>query len=261
MEILVCIKQVPDDSVEISFNAAAGIPDTEGVTPVVNAFDTYALEMAVRLKEAAGGQVAVLSIGDETVKNSLKNCLAVGGDSAWLCRAEDAQKMDSVSTSKLLRQAVKAIEEKTGNRFDVIFCGRESTDFASAQVGIMLADELQAPVITDITGIEADIAKQSTFQIKRETEEGYQLMEAAAPCVVTVNKPNYDPRYPTIKSKMAARKKAIEELEAAAVPEPVVCVVKMYEPAKRAAGVKLKAATAEEAVAEAIAMMSKAKVI
>lgn len=258
MEILVCIKQVPDDSVEISFNAAAGIPDTEGVTPVVNAFDTYALEMAVRLKEAAGGEVAVLSIGDETVKNSLKNCLAVGGDFAWLCRADDIRKADTVSSAKLLRQAIKAIEEKTGKRFDVIFCGRESTDFASAQVGIMLADELQAPVITDIIGIEGEPGR---FQIKRETEEGYQLIEAAGPCVVTVNKPAYDPRYPTIKSKMAARKKIIEELEAEAAPDPLVRVVKMYEPKKRAAGVKLKADTAGEAVAKAVAMMSEAKVI
>lgn len=258
MEILVCMKQVPDDSVEISFNAAAGMPDIEGVTPVVNAFDTYGLEMAVRLKEAAGGEVAVLSVGDETVKNSLKNCLAVGGDSAWLCRADNYQEMDTASIAKLLKQAIIAAEEKTNKKFDVIFCGRESTDFASAQVGIMLADELEVPVISDIVGIEEE---EGRFKIKRETEEGYQLIEAAAPCVVTVNKPNYDPRYPTIKSKMAARKKTIEELEAAAAPEPLVRVLKMYEPAKRAAGVKLKADTPEEVVAKAIAMMSDAKVI
>ena len=77
MEILVCVKQVPDDSVEISLDPKTGAPALDGVTPVVNAFDTYALEMAVRLKEAAGGEVTVLSIGDESVKNSLKNCLAV----------------------------------------------------------------------------------------------------------------------------------------------------------------------------------------
>ena len=82
MEILVCVKQVPDDSVEISLDPKTGAPALDGVTPVVNAFDTYALEMAVRLKEAAGGEVTVLSIGDESVKNSLKNCLAVGADHA-----------------------------------------------------------------------------------------------------------------------------------------------------------------------------------
>lgn len=79
MEILVCIKQVPDDSVEISLDEATGKPALDGVTPVVNAFDTYAEEMAVRLKEAvAESEVTVVSIGDDSVKNSLKNCLAVG---------------------------------------------------------------------------------------------------------------------------------------------------------------------------------------
>ena len=88
MEILVCVKQVPDDSVEIALDPKTGAPALDGVTPVVNAFDTYALEMAVRLKEAAGGEVTVLSIGDESVKNSLKNCLAVGADYAYLAADE-----------------------------------------------------------------------------------------------------------------------------------------------------------------------------
>ena len=90
MEILVCIKQVPDDSVEISLNEATGKPALDDVTPVVNAFDTYAEEMAVRLKEAVEGEVTVVSIGDDSVKNSLKNCLAVGADHAYLVKCEDA---------------------------------------------------------------------------------------------------------------------------------------------------------------------------
>ena len=83
MEILVCVKQVPDDSVEISLDPKTGAPALDGVTPVVNAFDTYALEMAVRLKEAAGGEVTVLSIGDESVKNSLKNFAMISGSALW----------------------------------------------------------------------------------------------------------------------------------------------------------------------------------
>ena len=84
MEILVCIKQVPDDSVEISLNSSTGKPNFDGVTPIVNAFDTYALEMAARLKEKVDGEITVVSIGDESVKNSLKNCLAVGADKAYI---------------------------------------------------------------------------------------------------------------------------------------------------------------------------------
>lgn len=156
MEILVCIKQVPDDSVEISLDAATGKPAIGGITPVVNAFDTYALEMAVRLKEAAGGEVTVLSVGDESVKNSLKNCLAVGADYAWLCQDDAYQERDSATVAGALKQAKEAVEEKLGKQFDIIFCGKESTDFASGQVGIMLGGQLQIPVVTDVVDIEAE---------------------------------------------------------------------------------------------------------
>ena len=96
---------------------------------------------------------------------------------------------------------------------------------------------------------------------KQETEEGYRMIESVLPCVVTVNKPEYDPRYPTIKSKMAARKKPIEELAAAEAEKAQVEVLKVYEPAKRAAGVKIKAEDPADAVSQAIAMMSEAKAI
>jgi len=175
MEILVCVKQVPDDSVEIALDPKTGAPALDGVTPVVNAFDTYALEMAVRLKEAAGGEVTVLSIGDESVKNSLKNCLAVGADYAYLAADDAYQNADPE----------------------------------------VIAKELQ----------------------------------------------EYDPRYPTIKSKMAARKKPIEELAAAEKAEAQVTVLKVYEPAKRAAGTKIKVEDPEEAVHQALAMMDEAKAL
>lgn len=87
MNILVCIKQVPDDSVEIHLNAE-GTPDLANVTPVVNAFDTYALEMAARLKESSEGEVTVVCVGEDSAKNSLKNCLAVGADHAFLVSEE-----------------------------------------------------------------------------------------------------------------------------------------------------------------------------
>ena len=110
MEILVCIKQVPDDSVEISLNSSTGKPNFDGVTQIVNAFDTYALEMATRLKEKAGGEITVVSIGDESVKNSLKNCLAVGADKAYLVKEEGAEELDPAGISKNLVKAKEEIE-------------------------------------------------------------------------------------------------------------------------------------------------------
>ena len=257
MEILVCIKQVPDDSVEISLNSSTGKPNFDGVTPIVNAFDTYALEMATRLKEKVGGEITVVSIGDESVKNSLKNCLAVGADKAYLVKEDGAEGLDPAGISKNLVKAKEEIENILGKKFDILFFGKEATDYASSQVGLLAAEELSLPAVANVVDIETEDGKA---KIKLETEEGYNIIEAELPCVVTVQKPNYEPRYPTIKTKMAARKKPIDELQPAEKPESFMEVVKVFEPAKRQAGVKIKAETAEEAVAQAVKMMTDAKV-
>lgn len=257
MEILVCIKQVPDDSVEISLNSSTGKPNFDGVTPIVNAFDTYALEMATRLKEKVGGEITVVSIGDESVKNSLKNCLAVGADKAYLVKEDGAEGLDPAGISKNLVKAKEEIENILGKKFDILFFGKEATDYASSQVGLLAAEELSLPAVANVVDIETGDGKA---KIKQETEEGYNIIEAELPCVVTVQKPNYEPRYPTIKTKMAARKKPIDELQSAEKPESFMEVVKVFEPAKRQAGVKIKAETAEEAVAQAVKMMTDAKV-
>ncbi|MBQ3437900.1 MAG: electron transfer flavoprotein subunit beta/FixA family protein [Fusobacterium sp.] len=258
MEILVCIKQVPDDSVEISLNPNNGKANLDGVAEVVNAFDTYALEMATRLKETKNGRITVLSLGGESTSNSLKNCLAVGADEAYLIKNEAYQEKEPFTVAEILADAVKQIEEKNGKKFDMIFCGKESTDFASGQVGIMLANILDYPVITNLIDVDTTTDKVIA---KRETEEGYQKIESSFPCLLTVNKPNYEPRYPTIKSKMAARKKNIEELMVEDRNENIIEEVRTFAPAKRQAGEKLKTGSNEEMVAEAIKKMLEAKVL
>ena len=257
MELLVCVKQVPDDSVAVTLDAN-GAPKVAEITPVVNAFDTYALEMAARFKEANGGSVTVLSVGGEEVVPSLRSCLAVGADYAYLAANDAYQSADPEIIAKELKAAKEAIEEKTGKKFDIVFCGKETTDFASGQVGTILAKELSAPVTADVVDITAGEGKVT---VKQETEEGYCMIESGLPCVVAVNKPEYDPRYPTIKSKMAARKKPIEELAAEEAGTAQVEVLRVYAPAKRAAGVKIKAEDPAEAVSQALAMMSEAKAI
>ena len=258
MEILVCIKQVADDSVEIFMNESTGRPALEGVEKVVNAFDTYALEMAARLKEAKGDTaISVLSLGGEDVTNSLKNCLAVGADEAFCVKDGNYQEKDAVIVAQALTKAIQEIEAKRGKKFDIIFCGKETTDFATGQVGIMLADELNYGVVTNLVDIDTETGKVIA---KKETETGYEKVELASPCVVTANKPNYEPRYPTIKSKMAARKKEIIEISVEVANESPVKEVQLFSPPKRQAGVKIKAGTAEEIVAQAIQKMLEAKV-
>ena len=256
MEILVCIKQVPDDSVEISLNSSTGKPNLEDITQIVNAFDTYALEMATRLKEKVGGEITVVSIGDESVKNSLKNCLAVGADKAYLVKDEETN-LDANGVATLLIKSKEDIETALGKKFDIIFCGKEATDYASSQVGLLMADKLSLPVVSNVVDIETE---NETIKIKQETEEGYNMLETSLPCILTVQKPNYEPRYPTIKTKMAARKKPIDELQPAEKPENTMEVVKVFEPVKRSAGVKIKTETIEEAVEQAMKLMTDAKV-
>ena len=190
MNILVCMKQVPDDSVEIHLNAD-GAPDLANVTPVVNAFDTYALEMAARLKESSEGEITIVCVGEEGAKNSLKNCLAVGADHAFLVSDDAFKDSDTTGIANILKNVVAKLEADNGQKFDLIFTGKEATDAALGQGGIMLADELGVGVITNITEIALDGDKVTA---KQETEEGYRTVEASAPCVVTVTKPEYDPR-------------------------------------------------------------------
>lgn len=254
MEILVCIKQVPDDSVSVKMNPATGAPDLASITPIVNAFDTYALEMATRLKEAVGGTITVVSVGPDQAKDAIKSCLAVGASNGFVVKDEAT---DTISTADALAKAVAKIEEAQGVKFDIVFCGKESTDCASGQVGAMLAANLDMPVVTNLVDIEV---ADGIVKAKQETETGYNVIETATPCVVTVNKPNYEPRYPTIKSKMAARKIPIGELVVGDVAAAAVAVIANAEPPKKEAGVKIQEETIADSMAKAIAMMKEAKV-
>ncbi|MGO4971978.1 electron transfer flavoprotein subunit beta/FixA family protein [[Clostridium] aminophilum] len=263
MNILVCIKQVPDDSVEVSVGAD-GKPAIDGITPVVNAFDTYSLEMAARLKESLndGSEITALCVGPESAKNSLKNCLAVGADYAYLVKCDEVNDMDAMGIAEILKGAVEKLAAGKG-KFDLIFTGKEATDMPLGQTGICLADKLGEAVITNIIDIKA---KDGTVVAKHETEEGYRVIEAAVPAVLTVSKPEYDPRYPTIKNKMAARRKPIEELNLSELADAGSYAARIqkiaeYEPPKREAGIKIKEETDEDSAMKAIQMMADAKVI
>ena len=261
MELFVCIKQVPDDSVTIVLDDS-GEPKLSGITPVVNPFDTYALEMAVRFKEAHGGSVTVMSVDSaDVVAPSLRSCLAVGGDRAYV--VNEATKSDSSGTAYLLAQAVKNI----GEYFDVIFCGSESTDTANTQMGVRLAHQLGIPVVTNVLALEP---VENGLSVKQETENGYRVIEVSCPCVITVVKPGYEPRYPSIKSKMAARKMPIGTLTASEIgahdaqfghEAALTKRVGIATPPQRQSGVKIREKDAAEAVRQAMELLAEAKLI
>ena len=255
MNILVCVKQVPDDYAEIRLGAD-GKPATAGVDIVNNAFDTYALELAVRFCEANGGSVTAVTIGSDSAQSGLKNLLAVGANKAYLCTAVgDA---DERGTAARLAQAVELCQEQDGVTYDMILCGTESTDEIGSQVGAMLAERLGAAFVSSV--VEAE-PSNGALKVRQETEEGGVIYEAATPAVLTIAKPAYDPRYPNIKTKMAARKATIPML-ALTVEEPALVSCTGYsEPPKRQAGTVIQEKEAAEAVKKAVAMMAEANVL
>ena len=256
MEILVCVKQVPDADVEVKLNAS-GAPDIEKIAPVINPFDGYALEMAARYKEANGGTVTVMSIGDEGVKDIMKNCLAVGADEAYII-SDVIEGADAKVTSEVIAAAVAKLEETRGKKFDIVCCGKESTDYACGITSQLLAQKLEYPEVVDVIAFDP---KDGGLAVKKETEEGYNMIEIGTPCVLGIIKPDYEPRYPTMKSKMAARKKDAPVISAGVEAAPAVKTIKVYEPAKKSAGVKIKEETFEESAIKAFNMLVDAKVL
>lgn len=261
MEILICVKQVPDDSIEIRLDKEKKQPNLNGVSMVANAFDTYALELAVRFMEANGGNVSVLNVGAEDSLNTLKNCLAVGAKEAFFVKDDLYADLDAIGTADVLADAIQKIEKDKDKKFDLILCGMESTDEITGQVGAMLAEKLGTGFVSRAIEINS---KDDIMEVHQETEEGYNVVSLGSPAVVTVSKPEYDPRYPTIKTKMASRKAVIPTYSAAEIGEvkqAKVRCVEYVEPPKKEAGIKIQEKDIALAVSAAMEQMKKDKAI
>lgn len=258
MNILVCVKQVPDDYVKVHLDES-GKPAVSGIEKVVNAFDTYAVEMAVRHCEKHGGKVVVATIGEESqVRPALVQMIAVGAGQGYIMAPADGEP-DEASTAAALAAMVKACEKEEGMPFNLILCGKESTDEISSQVGAMMAEKMGLGFVSGIVAFEP---AEGGLLVRQETEEGYACYEVACPAVLTVAKPEYDPRYPTLKSKMAARKAVIPNLTCAAADcQPAVRCLGYEEPPKREGGVKIQEKEAVQAVEKALALLMEYKVL
>jgi electron transfer flavoprotein beta subunit len=200
MNMLVCVKQVPDTT-EIQIDAAAGTLIRSGVPSIVNPFDAYALEMAVRLKEEHGGTVAVLSMGPDQAKAAVEECLSVGADKGYLVSDRIFEGSDTLATSYILSTAIR----KLGS-FDIIFCGKQAIDGDTAQVGPEIAEHMDIPQVTCATELAS---AEGVVRVKRETDEGYEIVEVPTPTLITVTKTAFEPRCPTIRGKLAAGKAEI----------------------------------------------------
>jgi len=268
MNILVCVKQVPDTT-EIRIDPVSNTLIREGVPSIVNPFDGYALEAAARIKDRhPDTRIVVMSMGPEQAKSALKECLAIAADKAYLVSGRMFGGSDTLATSYILSQAVKKIQEKEAVHFDAIFCGKQAIDGDTAQVGPEIAEHLNYPQVT--YGLEAE-ADGNLLKVKKETEDGAMIVGVRMPCVVTFTKPAFDPRYPTIKRKMAANRAEIPTLGEDEFPDidrariglkgSPTHVKKTFVPQKKTGGIKIKEETDAASAKKMFQILSDAAVI
>ena len=244
MNLYVCIKQVPDDQEKVTLTAD-GSAEVSSITPVVNAFDTYSLEMAARFKEASEGEITVVTIGGSETVPSLRSCLAVGADHAL--------RIDGAPGLSTYEKACAMAEALADKPFDIIMCGRESTDMISGQFGVALAEIMGLSVITDVIALEKKA--DGSVAVHQETELGYKEFEINSKCVLTVSTPDYQPRYPSMKSKIAARKMPVDEQACAAATMPDPVKKALFTPDVRSGGIKIKENDSTAAVEKAAALL------
>lgn len=263
MNILVCVKQVPDTT-EIRIDPVKKVLIREGVPSVVNPFDGYALEAAARIKDKnPDTRITVLCMGPMQAQDALRECLSIAADKAYLVSGRGFGGSDTLATSYILSQAIKKLEEKEG-RFDAIFCGKQAIDGDTAQVGPEIAEHLH---LTQVTyGLEA-FADGAFLRIKKETEAGYEIIQAKMPCLVTFTKPSWHLRYPTIQRKLAADKAEITILTEEDFPDidksriglagSPTRVKKTFVPSKQKKGVKIEEDSADKTARKLMELLEK----
>jgi len=211
MDFIVCVKQVPDTT-EVEVDRESGTIIREGVPSILNPFDEFALNEAIRMKERTGGRITVLSMGPPQAREALRKCLAIGADEAILLTDKAFAGSDTWATSFTLARAV----EKLG-KYDIIFCGQQATDGDTAQVGPELARQLNLPQMTYVERIEE--IDERTVTCKKETDGGYQRMKSRLPALLAfISTPDFEPKIPNIREVMEAKRKTlsqwgVEELE------------------------------------------------
>ncbi len=201
MKIVVCIKQVPDTT-EIKLDPVKGTMIREGVPSIMNPDDKGGLEMALQLKDKFGAEVTVLTMGPMQAEAILREAFAMGADKAILLSDRKFAGADTLATSNTLAGALRALG------YDLIITGRQAIDGDTAQVGPQIAEHLDLPQVTYVEDLQFDGKK--TFTVRKATEDGYQILEVEAPCVLTVLSSANKARYMSVRGIVEAFDKPIE---------------------------------------------------
>ncbi|HXV87008.1 MAG TPA: electron transfer flavoprotein subunit beta/FixA family protein [Gemmatimonadales bacterium] len=201
MKICVCVKRVPDTETRVKVAPGGQGIDEAGVKFILNPYDEFAVEEALRRKEAAGGgEVVVVCLGPETAQETIRTALAMGADRGVLLKT-DARPVDPLTVARVL-----ATEIQTGS-FDLILLGKLAVDDYNHAVGPMVAELLNLACVTAVAALDLEAGRGKA---EREIEGGVEVVEFPLPAVLTVDKGLNEPRYPALKGIMAAKKKPLE---------------------------------------------------
>ncbi|HSW62890.1 MAG TPA: electron transfer flavoprotein subunit beta/FixA family protein [Dissulfurispiraceae bacterium] len=205
MQIIVCIKQVPDTA-EVRINPETNTLIREGVPSIINPYDVHAIEAALQIREKTGGKVTVITMGPPQAEEALRESIAMGADDVRLISDRLFAGADTWATSYTLYKAVLKLGA------DIILCGKQAIDGDTAQVGPALAEYMNIPHISYVRKLEE--VTETSIRVQRLMDDGYDVVESPLPVLLTVVKEMNEPRLPSLKGKMAAKKAVITKMTA-----------------------------------------------
>ena len=266
MKIFVCVKQVPDTSGVVAVKED-GTMDRAAMATITNHDDLAAVEAALQVKDATGCKVVVVSMGPPPAESMLRELLAMGADEAYLICGREFGGSDTYATSQIIAGGISHIGLE---KDDIIFCGRQAIDGDTAQVGPQIAEKLHIPQITYAMDVEV---KDGDVVVKRQLEDGYMLLKAQTPCLVTCVKELADARYMSVSGILECYSKPMTVLDYEALKNnPLIDddtiglkgsptnVYKSFSPPVKGAGMMIEG-SAGEAAAKLVSMLNEKHMI
>ena len=203
MLTIACIKQVPDTT-QVQIDPVTNTLVREGIPFIINPYDTHALEESLRVRDRYGFRSVALSMGPPNAEAALKKALSLGVDDAILCSDRCFGGADTLSTSNVLAAAIQKIGEEAGEEVGIVFCGKQTIDGDTAQVGPGIAVRLGYRQLTLVDRIEELDSAARRIRVRRKLEGRYEIVEAPLPVMITVVRELNRPRYPTVPMRLAS---------------------------------------------------------
>ncbi len=251
LTVVVLVKQVPDMGA-VKIDRATGKPILGGQS-VVSSYDAYAIEEALRLTERFGGEVVVVSAGPPGAKDVITRALAMGADRGILVELPNPNDLDTLAIARLLAEQIR------GLGYDLILVGQTSDDYETGQVGPQLAELLDLPVVSSVMGLEVDGER---LTLRRDMEDGQQTVETTMPALLMAITGLNEPRLPSLKGIMAAKRKPLDRVPA--TPEPAderIAWGEPFVPERTLTGTIVQDAPPAEAAKQLVAWLREQKLI